>query len=434
VKKRPAARPAAPASSSQKLVSAAPADTVTPCRRSEVRPAGRTHVNLKALNFEKLQSVPISGDRFNHHEIEAENKMSGSVLNALRLKCSDPESKIWEVVFTSKITAVTSSDSQTAVACDDNSISVFVTETGRRLHPPIAVDAPAALLLNTDVFLLVITTNAHMYLWDMVKRQSLLRQESLLPLFCEGNALKSDLQITTCSISDCGTPVVTMSNKKSYAYDLRMSCWSVIADPCDLTHVCSDIRQPRDARHDPGTFPLASLQHVHRSARTTSSVFQSNSSLHASATISLLDQQLASAFVLGSATEYKFWLMSLTQALTDASREDRLRELCTFLLGPVYGTASPADSQILGLDKRQLLNDVLVIMTSNMRLQRLYSEIKDQLNEMRQQQQQPQVVQQQPQSQGNNSSESMVIEHLSESIPSPSPVLPQNSLIQNSVL
>lgn len=411
-KKKPPSRPAVPVSLPQKAATVVPAENVTPSRRCEVRPDGKTHVNLNALSFEKLLSVPIRGDRFRNHEIEAENKMSGSVLNALRLKCSEPESKIWEIVLTSKVTAVTSSDSQTAIACDDNTISVFATETGRRLHPPIALDAPAALLLNTDVFLLVITTHGHMYVWDMGKRQSLVRNESMQPLFREGGSLRSDIQVVNCSISDNGTPVITMSNKKSFAFDLGLRCWSLVADSSDLINICCDVRQPRSARTEPDAFPLASVQQIHRSARTASSVFQSNSSLQASATISLLDQQLASAFVLGSATEYKFWLMSLAQALTDAAREDRLRELCTFLLGPLFGTAGSWNSLVLGLDKRQLLSQVLIIMTSNMRLQRLYSEIKDQLN----------VIE-------GSGMEPMVTEHLSESNSnsSPSAALPQPS-------
>ena len=417
-KKKPSNRPAAPVTSPQKVAAAAPSENLTPSRRSEVRSDGKTHVNLNALSFEKLLSVPIRGERFANHEIEAENKMSGSVLNALRLKRSEPENKMWEVVLMSKITAVTSSDTQTAIACDDNSISVFSTDTGRRLHPPIALDAPAALLLNTDVFLLVITTNAHMYLWDMGKRQSLVRNESLQPLFCEVNTLRSDLQVVNCSISDSGTPVITMSNKKSFAFDLGLRCWSLVADPSDLITICSDVKQPRAARTEPEAFPLASVQQIHRSARTASSVFQSNSSLQASATISLLDQQLASAFVLGSATEYKFWLMSLAQALTEAAREDRLRELCTFLLGPLFGSPGSWTARVLGLDKRQLLAHVLVIMTSNMRLQRLYSEIKDQLN----------VIE-------GSSAEPMATEQLSElSNTSPSTALSLPSLPQTSAL
>lgn len=379
-KKKPSNRPAAPVTLPQKGSAYDSAVSSTHSRRCEVQKDGKTHVHLKALSFEKLVSVPVKSGRLVNHEIEAENKISGSVLNALRLKCLSTETKQWEVVMMPKITAITSSDFQAAIACDDNSVSVFVTETGRRLHPPIALDAPASFLTNTDAFLLVITTNAHMYMWDMRKRQSLIRNESLQPLFCENGALRSDIQVVSCSISESGTPVVTMSNKKSFAFDLDLRCWSVVADPSDLIAICSDVKQPRAARTEPAAFPLASVQQIHRSARTASSVFQSNSSVQANATISLLDQQLASAFVLGSASEYKFWLMSLAQALTDASREDRLRELCTFLLGPIFSSRDSWNCQILGLDKRQLLSDVLIIMTSNMRLQRLYSEIKDQLN------------------------------------------------------
>lgn len=351
-----------------------------PSRKNDNRPDTRSRVSLTALRFEKILSVPIRGNEFKKHEIEAENKISNSMLHALRLKCLEPESKVWEVILANRITAVTSSTSQTAVACDDHSISVFSTHTGRRLHPPIVLDADPALLMNTDTFLLVITTDACLHLWDMVKRQSLLRKESLLPLFSDGKSIRSDLHIVNSVINDSGTPVITMSNKKSFAFDSGLRCWSLVADPSDLIAVCSDIRHPRDAKTDPSAFPLAQVQQMHRTVKSSHSVFQSNSGLQATATISLLDQQLAAAFILSSASEYKFWLLALVQALTDAGREERLRELCTFLLGPVFGTVDSWDSQILGLEKRDLLTEVLVVMTSNMRLQRLYSEMREQLN------------------------------------------------------
>ena len=84
---------------------------------------------------------------------------------------------------------------------------------------------------------------------------------------------------------------------------------------------------------------------------------------------------------MGSAKEYKHWLLSLTQVLTDEGREDRLKELCSSFLGPVFSSDDEwKDSQVLGLNKRQLLQEVLLIMTSNLRLQRLYSEFKEQLS------------------------------------------------------
>jgi len=84
---------------------------------------------------------------------------------------------------------------------------------------------------------------------------------------------------------------------------------------------------------------------------------------------------------MGSKNEYKHWLFSLTQVLVDAGREERLRDLCGWLLGPAFASDDEwNDSQVLGLKKRQLLEQVLFIMTSNLRLQRLYSEFKEQLS------------------------------------------------------
>lgn len=110
-------------------------------------------------------------------------------------------------------------------------------------------------------------------------------------------------------------------------------------------------------------------------------VFLSNSNLQKTGTLSFIDQQLSSAFILGSSKEYRHWLITLAQFLTEQGIELRLRELCQFLLGPPFSSSeSNWDSSILGNEKHSLLREILAIITTNLKLQRIYTEFKQQLD------------------------------------------------------
>lgn len=115
--------------------------------------------------------------------------------------------------------------------------------------------------------------------------------------------------------------------------------------------------------------------------KSTHYLFQSNPSLQKSCTLSFIDQQLASSLLIGSSKEYRRWLLNLAQFLAEEGLESRLREICQYLLGPPYrGPESKWESSILGNDKHELLKEILAITTSNLELQRFYTEFQQQLD------------------------------------------------------
>lgn len=97
-------------------------------------------------------------------------------------------------------------------------------------------------------------------------------------------------------------------------------------------------------------------------------------------TLVQLESQINASLGLKSAKEYKFWLLTLARYLTENNYEEKLANLCSSLLGPIYST-NWCD-KILNLKKRDILKEILPIMAQNLELQRLYSSIKDQLNQV----------------------------------------------------
>lgn len=110
-----------------------------------------------------------------------------------------------------------------------------------------------------------------------------------------------------------------------------------------------------------------------------------NRNLQPKATLSYIDQQLSSSLQLSSSKEYRYWLTVLARFLTNEGLEERFRELCEFLLGPVFASSTTDwQSSVLGVDKRKLLKEVLSISTGNIKLQRIYKEFKEQLDQVEQ--------------------------------------------------
>lgn len=115
--------------------------------------------------------------------------------------------------------------------------------------------------------------------------------------------------------------------------------------------------------------------------KSTHYLFQSNPSLQKSCTLSFIDQQLASSFLLGSSKEYHHWLLNLARFLAEEGLESRLREICQYLLGPPHRDSdSKWESSILGNEKHELLKEILAITINNLELQRFYTEFKQQLD------------------------------------------------------
>ena len=279
------------------------------------------------------------------------------------------------MVLSSKICGLSACPYLVAVACSDLTLSVFSTSTGRRLHTPLTLDSPASRLNCYKHYLLVVTNKASVWLWDFENHSVKVKNESIYPLL----STPSNSTIVNTGITETGSPVITLSSGKSFVFDLSFGSWSLVSNGNDLLNFFSDYKQTW--RPECSSYPLAILQSQNSLIKTSHNIFLSNSNLQKTGTLSFLDQQLTSSLILGSSKEYRQWLITLAQFLTEEGIEPRLRELCQFLLGPPFSSSdSNWESTILGNEKHELLREVLAITTSNLKLQRIYTEFKQQLD------------------------------------------------------
>ena len=112
-----------------------------------------------------------------------------------------------------------------------------------------------------------------------------------------------------------------------------------------------------------------------------------------------LENQLNFAADFKNGKNYKKSLLKYVHHLVQFNNENRLREvkndfwldkietrvqICDDLLGPVHSSSSDWEPNIYGNSKMELLQGVLSLLGSNLRLQRLYTEYEDMIEQKKQ--------------------------------------------------
>ncbi len=221
----------------------------------EGRSSPSSNFYLPPLKMDKFASIKLftKGDKKEDLKkmiVDIENNINSTTLCALRL--NENEERHWQVLISSKINGIAGNEQLIACACDDNTLSVFNTSTGRRLHTPIVLSAPIARLTCNGYKIMVITTKAFLWLWDFSKHRVIIKGESLLPLF-SGN----DVSILSTGITDIGSPLICLSTGKSYVFNDQFGSWTLVSNSNDVLNSCTD-QKPHS--FDPSSLPLTSIQ------------------------------------------------------------------------------------------------------------------------------------------------------------------------------
>lgn len=330
-------------------------------------------MKLHTLSVQKSFSTQVGSDPVVYLEVDNEVcVVAGSRVSQLRFSSTGRE---WNTILTNRIVTATASSDVVAVVCEDRTLSVF-TVCGRRLIPPIMLSAPITALHCSSHFVMTLTASATLSVWDVQKKVALVKNETLNSL------LSGSATVVSSMLTEHAVPVVTLSNGRSYCFSSHMETWNLIVDKQDCLVQCADFSSCITS-HDPlgCTGPLATTQGRNLSVgRLASRLSSTPHHVQQVMTLSFLENQLSSAFILHSANEYRHWLLIYTRFLVNEGYEQRLRELCKDLLGPVHKSSCSAwENTVLGLKKRDLLMAVLPVVGQNLRFQRLFTEYQDQL-------------------------------------------------------
>ncbi|KAH9524197.1 hypothetical protein Btru_053770 [Bulinus truncatus] len=334
-------------------------------------------LQLPALTIDGFFSKVIHGQMgdANSTVLEVENSFELGAVRVHRLKCVRGGKMVWNQMLTSKISAVAGSGHVLCAACIDGTLSVFSSK-GRRLLPSLVLGTPPAFLSCNGPYVMAVTTKGLLFVWNFNTLKAEIQQESLSTVMSEKDTV-DQFRITTQ-----GVPIVTLTNKKSYSYCTSIGCWVLACNGDDKLESFSNHHHCTPYKHKP-MGPLAALQRPARASDQAARSFRSNPVAQQSSTLSHLETQIASSLILQSATEYQFWLETYIRYLVQEGVEDQLRETCDELLGPLYKSKSNKTSwsqHVLGLDKRNILRNILPSIGADLKFQRLYTEYKEQLD------------------------------------------------------
>lgn len=377
-----------------------------------------SRTNQKTLPPSKLDKATVFRIKTSDGKelvLEAENDTNSEKLSELRLM-DETNNKVWDVLLSSRINSVIATEIIAAASCVDNSLHLFQLQSGRRLVSPIVLDSPVAHVAAEKAHILLITSFANMWLWDLSQSKVLVKGESVASILSSTssgqtsdkpaqtslksqgksggdkinnnknddnpnnapatNRNESDIQILSCSLTTKYQPLLLLSTGRAFVFDYNLHCWLLISDSNDsitrwssckpsLTAMKRFLTQKEVEPADDSSFmrknlPLASLQSQHSFdiKRFANLINKSGSeSLQVKATRSYLDQQLASALAIKSAHEYHYWLLQSVQHFVDTGAESRLRDLCSRLASSTIGKS--------GDDSERMLDNEVSIRSNN---------------------------------------------------------------------
>lgn len=318
-------------------------------------------VAIAPLSVQKSFSVPASCGR--SFEIENQSYFVGHKMAVHKLSCVMHGKVAWDIFLSSPMIGCAASVYCVAVTCSDATLHCFAVGDGSRMIPGIKLQGPAVHLRVQDHFVSVVTAHGQMNVWDIIKRKSTLKTSILSLTDSDGS-----VTLTSCTIRDTGLPILSFSNSKTYTYSTDMDTWLLLADAMDPLRNGSDLQGISSS----GSFG---------SGPSRSSVIN-NADSKIICSISYADLKMSALAELNSPAEYRTWLMTKVKYMAQQGMEDRLRSLCEDLLGPVHRSSQRGKNwqpTILTMKKNDLLHQVLQVMATNVKMQRLCTEFQQQL-------------------------------------------------------
>ncbi|KAK3845554.1 MAG: WD40-repeat-containing domain protein [Linnemannia gamsii] len=364
-------------------------------KEEEVAPRNAVSSPLLAVSRVRLGVPRVRANiTRNRAGLECHNSVTGAKPN--KVIYSQKGSPVWVDYLPSPVLLMTGNSQFSAVTCEDGGLYIY-SPSGRRLMPCIQLEAAATLLECDSEYLLCLTSCGLVSTWNVIQQVAILASVSISPLLQPtihaADAASSSVSITSATVRQNGLPLLTTSAGHGYTYHEGMKVWVKVVDPWFAkSSFFSD--PPRDAPGDFGSFVsqrkgvLAQLQSAAMAGRLEKDVsfaqglLTVDDTVQSAVTLTYLENQIASAQVLGSPVEFKQWLRCYAQQLAHESSVARVEELCKFLLGPVYqgGERSGWQAAILGHQKRELLRELLPVLSSNRSLQRIVKEYQSGLD------------------------------------------------------
>ncbi|KZT68397.1 histone transcription regulator 1 [Daedalea quercina L-15889] len=284
----------------------------------------------------------------------------------------------WLDYLPSPVVALTATSNYCAAAMQDGCVNVY-SLTGRRLLPTLSLGSPCAYLSGAKHSLMLVTASGMLYVWNVKKQAAAFPATSVLPIL----GTSPNTTIVHAIVRPNGAPVIQMSTGVAHTWDAALSTWVKLSEPWWAEG--SDAWQGRQrSGQSAGRGVVAILEGSisERMGDSEGTDKQRPPWWNAALTLGHLETKLHAAKILESPQEYKQTLLQYARRIADEGFRGKAEELVKELFGPVYWRPSRDDAwspTTLGMSKRDLLKDVLVIFARSKTLTKLAMDWQDML-------------------------------------------------------
>lgn len=349
---------------------------------------------------------------------------SGNEVKPSRITFYKKDKEIWTDFVPRFIQLATEGDEFWALSTIEGQVLIYSRTSGRRILPPLVIGSPLSFLESHGKFLMAVTSIGELFVWNIAERkihlQSPASLSSILELsnkFKEDGLSKSD-NVTLCSITSSGVPLLTLSNGTGYLFNKDFGAWQTITESWWAfgSHYWDSVGE--DASAKPlsssifGTGDQTSIvalleqktnEEILRKTRTGRGKFFNKISKNMimkegfenlENTISLchLENRILCCELLGESVDFKKFFIAYAKRCSELSLKVKLFELCSQLFGPTNVETDDENAEdvdtngkqqwnpkICGIDKHELLKEVILTCAKCRDVQRVLLHFAKQL-------------------------------------------------------
>ncbi|AET40241.1 Hir2p Ecym_5498 [Eremothecium cymbalariae DBVPG len=152
----------------------------------------------------------------------------------LTLKESDKDTTLFQDFTPKFITICTCGDSFWSYCTEEGVIYVYSC-SGKKILPPMIMGVPISFLEGCGDYLLCVTSMGQLYCWDVKQGKLKFPMNTVYPLLNPTLRYSDDVltraeNITMCTVTSNGVPLITLSNGDGYMFDCDMEAWMLVND------------------------------------------------------------------------------------------------------------------------------------------------------------------------------------------------------------
>ncbi|KAG0668183.1 Protein hir2 [Maudiozyma exigua] len=178
--------------------------------------------------------VPNSNKNFTMNVKNGSGNEQKPTIITLNSKTTEQNSQLFQDFIPKFITMCTSGKFFWACCSDDGIIYVY-SDNGQKLLPPMIIGVPISFLEANGDYLICVSSIGELYCWSIEEKKLKFPISSVFPILSPSLRYSDDIltrseNITLCTVTTKGIPLLTLSNGDGYIFDKDMESWLLVSD------------------------------------------------------------------------------------------------------------------------------------------------------------------------------------------------------------